>query len=127
MDLLTVAQHDDHRRLALHLLLVIEVLGVGSFGGWKLLAAAARAFASFHGGLIVVGIVIVAVKGRPDQLAIRESFLFHYSFRWHGIDCFLHGTPPVHPHPGRRPQHLAAVHVGMECELCSYRSTGMLR
>jgi acyl-CoA hydrolase len=39
---LTVLENDDHRRLALHLLYVIKVLGVGLFGGYRFLLQRGR-------------------------------------------------------------------------------------
>jgi len=33
VDFLAIAQHDDHRRLGLHLLLIIEIFGVGLLAG----------------------------------------------------------------------------------------------
>jgi hypothetical protein len=70
--------------------------------------ASGGAFASFHGGLSVIGIVIVAVEGRPNQLAVRESFLLERTFRWHRIDDILHGTT-TYTHPVRRPPHSFCV------------------
>jgi hypothetical protein len=42
VDLLVIAEHDDHRSLRLHLLLVIEIFSVGLLGRRNLPTAATR-------------------------------------------------------------------------------------
>jgi len=86
MDLLAVAQHDDHRSLRLHLLLIIKILGVGLFCGGGLLAGRGGAIAvslSSLSRLVIRAVAVVpvisastsAVERRTDQLAIRKAFL----------------------------------------------------
>src|SRR5512141_427447 len=67
VDLFAVLEHDDHRGLGLHLLLVIKILGVGLLGGSGL---ARRAVAALHGRSTVA----VAGQAGPDELAVGELF-----------------------------------------------------
>src|SRR5262249_36479573 len=63
VNLLAVPENHHHRRLPLHLLLIVEIFGVGSFRRRYFLAAATGgAFgtvATFHGGLGVIMVVVV--------------------------------------------------------------------
>src|SRR6267143_6842397 len=96
VDFLAVTQHDDHRSLRLHLLLIIKVLGVGLFGGRALLSWNGGTVAipisvsvpAFSGRVVMrVAIVVVvgAIQGWTDQLAIREAFLVGGLFGWYGV------------------------------------------
>jgi len=92
VDFLAVAQHDDHGSLRLHLLLIVEVFGVGLFARRDLLSRSRGTITisvpisfSALGGCVTVAVVIVrvivsragarAVEGGSDQLAIRKAFL----------------------------------------------------
>src|ERR1039458_1459276 len=109
VDFFAVAQHDDHGSLALHLLLIIKILGVGLFGGRGLLGRHASGTISasipipvsipVFGGRVVVAVIIVrvigAVEGRTDQLAIREAFLIRGWFGWYGVERIFQIAPPA--------------------------------
>jgi hypothetical protein len=98
VDFFAVTQDDYHGGLRLHLLLIVEVFGVGLFAGHKLLVwdggtvAASVSFSAF-GGRVIVAVIIVgvigAIKGWADQLAIRKAFLLVDMtgglFGWYGF------------------------------------------
>ena len=107
MHLFAVAQHDDHRSLTLHLLLVVKILGVSLLARHALFDRSSRRTVSIpvsvsvsaFGGDVVVAMVIVraigAIKGRADQLAIREVILIRNWFGWHGLERIFQNAPPV--------------------------------
>src|SRR5882724_4676753 len=84
-----VAEHDYHRCLGLHLLLVVEVLGVGLLCGSSFPAApVAVAALRTLGSLPMLScrgkrmIVVVAVQRRTDQLAVGKALCFHRALGW---------------------------------------------
>ena len=114
MQLLAVTHDHDHGRLALHLFLVVEILGVGAFW-WRNLFSARRtvraviiAFATFHGGWSVIMVVLGAAQRRPYQAAIRKRILFSRTLHRHRLDGILHDDTAF----SGLPQHRAAGFVG---------------
>ena len=106
VDFLAVAQHDDHGSLGLHLLLIVKILGVGLLGRRGLFGRCGGTVAisvpisvSAFGGRVVVAVAIVvvvgAIEGRTDQLAIREAVLIGGLFGWYGVDCIFQIAPPA--------------------------------
>src|SRR3981081_1496720 len=93
VDFLTVAQHDDHGSLRLHLLLIIKVLGVsllcrrgllGRNGGTVAIPLSVPVPAFSRRVVVGVAIVIVvgAIQDGTDQLAIRRAGLIGGFFSW---------------------------------------------
>src|ERR1700674_5300993 len=108
VDFLAVAQHDDHGRLRLHLLLIIKIFGVSLFGGRGLLGRSGGTVSVFvpipisvsaFGGRVVVAVAVVivlgAIEGRTDQLAVREAVLIGGLFSGYGVDCIFQIAPPA--------------------------------
>jgi|ERR1700677_836905 hypothetical protein len=102
VDFFAVTQDDYHGSFRLHLLLIVEVFGVGLFARHKLLVwgggtvavsvAISVSFSAF-GGRVIVAVIIVGVigtiEGWADQLAIRKAFLLVNMtgglFGWYGF------------------------------------------
>ncbi len=106
VDLFTIAQHDDHGSLRLHLLLVVEIFGVGLLAGCDLLGRSGGAVSvsisiSTLGGHMIVSVVVIiervlgTVEGRTDQLAIREAFLIRGRFSGYGVERIFQIAPPA--------------------------------
>jgi hypothetical protein len=116
VDFLAVAQHDDHRRLGLHLLLIVEILGVGLLGGRGLLgrgggtvsisiSLATAVPVSAVGGGVVGALVMTAVRvvgarqGWANQFAVGKAFLIvgltGGLFCWYGVERIFQIPPPA--------------------------------
>ena len=48
------------------------------------------------GELGMIIIVLGAIQGRPDELAVGITFLFERPLGWQRIDCIFHGTTIRH-------------------------------
>src|SRR5208282_2790509 len=106
VDFLSVAQHDDHGSLGLHLFLIIKILGVGLLGRRDFLGRSGGTvpvfipvpISAFDGhvvGAVVIVRVIGTIEGRPDQLAIGEAFLIGGWFGWYGVESIFQIAPPA--------------------------------
>ena len=92
VDFLAVAQHYDHGGLGLHLLLVVEVFGVGLLGGGAgLFGRAGGAISAFCGQMVVSVVVVISPAERwANQLTIRKAFLIGGLFGWYRVEGFFH-------------------------------------
>src|SRR5271157_3034851 len=103
VDLLAIVQHQDHGRAGLHLLLVVEILGVRLLRWRGFLAAVRGTFGAVVTivaaiALAVVAVVarmIVAVERGADQLAIGKYVGVKGATHGGGVHGIFHGGAPV--------------------------------
>jgi hypothetical protein len=101
VDFLAVAQYDDHGGLRLHLLLIIEIFGVGLLAGRDLLGGSGRtvsipvSLSAFDGSVVMVIVRVIGTReSGTNQLAIRKAFLIDGWFGWHGVESIFQIAPP---------------------------------
>src|SRR5215813_1122856 len=97
-----VVEHNDHHgRLRLHLLLKIEIFGIGLLWRCGLACAIGALRSAFtpltESGSRMAGTVagwrwVGMVHERTNQLAITESFPLKVTLNGYGWNCILHGT-----------------------------------
>src|ERR1022692_323227 len=94
VDLFAVVQYQDHRRLGLHLLLIVEILGMGLLRRRGLLAAVhrARALATRPALRSLLTWMVVAVEGGTNQLAVGKHFGVESSAHGGGVHGIFHGV-----------------------------------
>src|SRR5664280_1266377 len=94
VDLFAVLQHQDHRRLGLHLLLIVEIFGVRLLRRRGLLAAVhgARALAPIAALSDFLARMIVAVESGTNQLAVGKHFGVESSAHGGGVHVIFHGV-----------------------------------
>src|SRR5579872_1407426 len=99
VDFLAVMQNQYHRRLGLHLFLVIKVLRVGVLRRRRLLRGsvcmaviALGALACRRRGRMLrrMMIVVVAVERWADELAVGKLVGGYAALGWHGVDRIFH-------------------------------------
>src|SRR5262249_54759273 len=96
VNLFPVLQHKDHRGLALHLLLVIEIFGMCLLGRRGLLAVGAATIASVAtrplATVAILSGMVVAVQRGTDELAVGKHLRINSSSYGGGIHRIFHGV-----------------------------------
>src|SRR5262249_19225783 len=100
VNLLAVTQDNNHRGLGLHLLLIVEIFGVGLLR-WRSFASSSASVAVVAFGTLGPALrrgrrgmrwMIVPVEGGANQFTVGKTFGFDCPLGWHGINRIFHNT-----------------------------------